>query len=781
MSDETNLMGINYVRPPQLKFNKIHDTSNYTEYDVVTYKDAKTPAESDDNIDKVFTNDIDSLIYCNETLKIKVPKKKFMKKGKKAKFAYAFGMFPNPKNYEASYLDGCILGALGLKRQGTLADVICFITPDISMKDKQKLDVVFDKVIYVPYITPYKMAGSGDYIVEGEDGRKHCPVSDFKKGQTLTEGKNVKLKGGESVKILWRAAQGDNLDPIMMDPDIFKNCPNYNKEHPYSHVFFKIHIFNPKLFDYEKVCFVDSDLVPMNYFDSLFMLDTPAGWVEYRKKFPFQKSLHWDRCDYLEHGKPIPKIFTDTGTKGASDVNAGLMVISPNKDEYESMINQLTSPTKDWLGPGKEHIGFYDMELDNEKSLEGRKFVDSSYCYPEQNYLTKRFSGKWTYIEYSFQSWSLDPCNSFGIHMAAFNPKPWFKQPANSEIKGQPGYNAYFDPDIFVSNIPKAVVPDNELLVLENISISYELFNDLIIWGIVNYSGLIAFFLDKTKIYGTKLSFGEDKFKPLSDKHEFKFIRDITQKDPDYKKLSISQQYITNLLNNYNNFRKKVKDKYLSICHTKTKDRYGEFVFDNMIIKYPDHIDKSKSDINTEEKITLLKQGKIHVGKFLGKKVNDLTEKQAKQYTETRDFFLNKKFRDLFIASKYSYLVKSRGNYAKINKSKRKKKRTIKKRVKRRTKRLTKKFTKKLKGGTVPELLYFKMDGCNYCDEFEKKLWPEIKDLINSREINGPKQPALAKEYGIKSYPTLVKIDGTSDPTIFSGERTLQNIRVFLK
>ena len=74
-----------------------------------------------------------------------------------------------------------------------------------------------------------------------------------------------------------------------MDPDIFKNCPNYTKEHPYSHVFFKLHIFNPKLFPYEKVCFVDSDLVPMNYYDSLFMLNTPAGWVEYRKKWPFQK------------------------------------------------------------------------------------------------------------------------------------------------------------------------------------------------------------------------------------------------------------------------------------------------------------------------------------------------------------------------------------------------------------------------------------------------------------------------------------------------------------
>ena len=223
LKDYTNLMGINYVRPPLLKFNKIKETKNYTEYEIKTYKNSLTESESEKDTDRVFTNDIDSLIYCNESLTIQMPKKSFMKHNGKSKFAYAFGMFPNPKNGKASYLDGCILGALGLKRQGTNADVICFITPDISKSDKEKLEVVFDKVIYVPYISPYKMKGDG------------------------------------------------SLKTIKMDPDIFKNCPNYTKEHPYSHVFFKLHIFNPKLFPYEKVCFVDSDLVPMNYYDSLFM------------------------------------------------------------------------------------------------------------------------------------------------------------------------------------------------------------------------------------------------------------------------------------------------------------------------------------------------------------------------------------------------------------------------------------------------------------------------------------------------------------------------------
>ena len=66
-----------------------------------------------------------------------------IKEGKK-RFAYAVGMFPNPKNGKAAYLDGCILAALGLKRQKTNADVICFITHDISKSDKQKLEVVFD-------------------------------------------------------------------------------------------------------------------------------------------------------------------------------------------------------------------------------------------------------------------------------------------------------------------------------------------------------------------------------------------------------------------------------------------------------------------------------------------------------------------------------------------------------------------------------------------------------------------------------------------------------------
>ena len=82
------------------------------------------------------------------------------------------------------------------------------------------------------------------------------------------------------------------------------------------------------------------------------------------------------------------------------------MVVSPNKKEYNSMIRQLTSPLETWMGKDKYHKGYHDFNFDNPI---GQKFVPNSYCYPEQNYLTKRYSGKWTFIEFAFQSWSLDP------------------------------------------------------------------------------------------------------------------------------------------------------------------------------------------------------------------------------------------------------------------------------------------------------------------------------------------------------------------------------------
>ena len=136
-SEITNIQvveGIDYVRPPMLNFKEIKNNKDFIEYEITTKH------KSDKQIgDNPFINYLTSFIYCNDTLNIKVPKKSFMIKDGKRKFAYAIGMFPNPKTKQAAYLDGCILAALGLKKQNTNADVICFITHDISEEDKKNI------------------------------------------------------------------------------------------------------------------------------------------------------------------------------------------------------------------------------------------------------------------------------------------------------------------------------------------------------------------------------------------------------------------------------------------------------------------------------------------------------------------------------------------------------------------------------------------------------------------------------------------------------------------
>ena len=724
----TNIGGLDFVRPPILEIKKINDTKDYKEYNITTFRTPHDRNSTDkDDQSYIFTSVTDSMIFCNETMKIKMPKKSFMMKGTKHKFAYAFGMFPFPKTGKAAYLDGCILGALGLKRQAVNADIICFVTPDINLQDRMKLSVVFDKVIRVPYISPYKMSDDGD----------------------------------------------DSLKTIMMDPKIFTNCNNYTKMHPYTHVFFKLHIFNPDLFPYEKVCFVDSDLVPMNYYDSLFMLDTPAGWVEYRKKFPYKDSYAWDRCDFLKHGEPIPKIFTDVDTPGGADVNAGLMVITPNKKEYNSMIRQITAPLQSWMGPEKYHKGYYDFNFDNPV---GSKFVANSYCYPEQNYLTKRYSGKWTFIEFAFQSWSLDPCNSFGIHMAAFNPKPWFKQPAGTEVKlkekPKPYINLFndnYDDLLQPVDIPQAVAMFDENLNYENISISYELFNDVIIWGLINYPDLHTFFMQESEVHGTKVSFDKDIFKPLSKVHQFLHFKDIKRGSSIYKRLSMSQKYICNLIQDYDKFSLEIKDKYTSICKTKMFDRYGNYSVNHAIITYPGVTDL----FETEEKI-LLKEKRIPFGKFKGIKINEIDKQYIEKFIQFKSFKKNKAIRDVFRNSKFSHLVKKESTYSSTLKSKMKSQSKMKsKGSSKRTKMKSKSKSKKL--------LYFYMIGCGYCETFNKtwnKLVKKYKHKLTMKKINGPKNSNEIDEYKVTSYPTLILVDGGIK--LYNGDRSFEDIETFI-
>ena len=108
-----------------------------------------------------------------------------------------------------------------------------------------------------------------------------------------------------------------------------------------------------------------------------------------------------------------------------------------------------------------------------------------------------------------------------------------------------------------------------------------------------------------------------------------------------------------------------------------------------------------------------------------------------------------------------------------------KKRKKSKKRSKNRSKMRFKKRS------TVTGFIYYKMRKCGYCKIFEEELLNDIvnhckKNKIKYHKVVREMNPELIPNY-IKTYPSLVKYDKNRRMKIFEGERTLSNIKMFLK
>lgn len=100
-------------------------------------------------------------------------------------------------------------------------------------------------------------------------------------------------------------------------------------------------------------------------------------------------------------------------------------------------------------------------------------------------------------------------------------------------------------------------------------------------------------------------------------------------------------------------------------------------------------------------------------------------------------------------------------------------------RSKKRTNRRTKKVSTKPVG-----FIYYKMERCKYCKQFESELWKKIVKYCNKKGI---KTHIVVRELNpelipnkIKLFPSFVKYDKNDKMTIFKGERTFNNLRKFL-
>jgi hypothetical protein len=241
------------------------------------------------------------------------------------------------------YVSAAIVLAHSIRQLGSQADLVVLVTPDVSEDGKLTLHKFYDHVININYIT--------------------IPN--------------------------WRTKQQKHKKYLEL-------------------VFTKFHVFD--LVQYKKILLIDADALVLKYPDHLFSLNTPAGCfledknliISYDEEgnyiLPKEKTLKWYQkyCDCCGHGKLIPQKYTDRvlTDRNNSGIGGGLMLLEPKEGEFKNILKEL----------GKKSV--QNRLLTRMHYLTGRTdikaMVEHKFAWPEQQYLTARYSGKWTSINPRF-------------------------------------------------------------------------------------------------------------------------------------------------------------------------------------------------------------------------------------------------------------------------------------------------------------------------------------------------------------------------------------------
>lgn len=177
-------------------------------------------------------------------------------------------------------------------------------------------------------------------------------------------------------------------------------------------------------FNYEKIVMLDCDVFPRKHYDHLFTLNTPAGTVNERREYCLEYDekgryiippgtletgkWKWHRVyePVCPHGAPIPaeicrRVASDPSNMG---VNSSLLVLTPDRAEFDAIMEDVRCP-------------------------EIKELVGDVFNWPEMQYATLRWAGKWTNVDLIFNGFGGYPSIDllYGLHYAGF--KPWnFKQ-----------------------------------------------------------------------------------------------------------------------------------------------------------------------------------------------------------------------------------------------------------------------------------------------------------------------------------------------------------------
>ena len=361
-------------------------------------------------------------------------------------YAYVTLLYPN-KNGDCTYLDGAILTALGLRKQNIKYPLICMITNDVKQDTIDILKILYDDIKIVDYISPVK-----------------------------------------------------KINQITIKSDIFSK-EDYTDDENYKEiikVFTKLHIFNSDLFNFDKILFVDNDIIPINNYETLFNLECPAGWLEH---ISTKDNLYNRICDMwddeIKHGELIPTKYTKIYKIPGRSVNSGLLLIKPDKNIFNDMITILKTPTDKWEEikfPFRGSIGFRKEKLDY-------------YILHDQDFLTQYFENKWHLIDTRYCHWGDSvKYDIYGMHMAGL---------------------------FYIVNFNKVNAKTWQIQIPINDGFNI-ISNKTALWGFTNYPQLKNILYKNLQFY-----INNKKIK----------IQDIKINDPIYKELNRFQKRIINIIN----------------------------------------------------------------------------------------------------------------------------------------------------------------------------------------------------------------------------------------
>jgi hypothetical protein len=169
-------------------------------------------------------------------------------------------------------------------------------------------------------------------------------------------------------------------------------------------------------YDYDKIVLLDADVLPLRHYKSLFQVDAPAGipneersnlWDPDASRRAGSGEWSWQRAyrGVCPHGRPIPREITDRVKRDPSNMglNGSLFVVQPSLAEFRAILEDVRRP-------------------------EVARLVGDLFDWPDMQYITMRWSGRWHCVDVRYSGFCGFPDLStlYGTHFAGI--KPWYFQ-----------------------------------------------------------------------------------------------------------------------------------------------------------------------------------------------------------------------------------------------------------------------------------------------------------------------------------------------------------------